>query len=105
MSRKNKSPTLWIVGAHPLTRNETLTWYDSRVEDNMRRRALVLLLASCFVAPFAFSDFEAGWRAYQQDDYPKALSEWQPLAEKGDAHAQAWLGDMYRLGQGVPKDD
>ena len=32
------------------------------------------------------------------------MTEWRPLAEKGDAAAQWSLGTMYAEGQGVPQD-
>ena len=70
----------------------------------MRRRAAFFGLLFCFVELPALSDVEAGLRAYREADYTTALIEWQPLAEHGDAAAQAWLGTMYRMGQGVAQD-
>ena len=32
------------------------------------------------------------------------MREWKPLAEQGDAKAQARIGFMYSNGQGVPQD-
>jgi protein-disulfide isomerase len=52
----------------------------------------------------ARADFEAGKRAYEQGDYSAALKELRPLAEQGNAEAQALLGLMYNLGRGVPLD-
>jgi uncharacterized protein len=64
-------------------------------------RGLMLLLIP--VAP-ARADWEAGKRAYEQQDYATALRELKPLAEKGNADAQALLGLMYELGRGLPQD-
>ena len=51
------------------------------------------------------ADFQKGLEAAQRGDFATALSEWKPLAEQGDASAQYNLGDMYRIGYGVPQDD
>ena len=37
-------------------------------------------------------------------DFAKALREWRPLAEQGDARAQYYLGLLYENGDGVPRD-
>ena len=50
------------------------------------------------------ADFDKGSRAYDAGDYAVALAELRPLAEQGDAAAQAILGTMYSLGEGVPQD-
>ena len=42
--------------------------------------------------------------AYQRGDYATALQIWRPLAEQGNADAQADLGWMYAQGQGAPQD-
>jgi len=55
-------------------------------------------------AAIARADFEAGKRAYEQGDYATALKELTPLAEQGNAEAQALLGLMHFEGQGVPRD-
>ena len=49
-------------------------------------------------------DLDAGLRAYDAGDFATALSEWMPLAGKGDAVAQYNLGLMYDKGNGVPQD-
>jgi hypothetical protein len=50
------------------------------------------------------SDFQTGSAAYKSGVYATALRIWTPLAEQGYAGAQYNLGQMYRLGQGVPQD-
>jgi TPR repeat protein len=47
---------------------------------------------------------EDGQAAYQKGDYATALSNWRPLADQGNAFAQANLGLMYAQGLGVPQD-
>src|SRR5687767_6765624 len=68
------------------------------------RFAIALVLAMvCFVVP-AWADYQAGMEAYGRGDYAKALREWQPLAEQGDASAQFYLGLLYENGDGVSRD-
>ena len=42
--------------------------------------------------------------AHKRGDYAEALAGFRPLAEKGNASAQAGLGSMYWYGHGVPQD-
>ena len=72
----------------------------------MARRCMVLvLLLFCGVVGTAFAGLDEGRAAIEKGDYAAALIEFQPLAEQGDADAQAALGSMYFNGQGVPQDD
>jgi uncharacterized protein len=48
---------------------------------------------------------DAAYAAYQNNDYPAALRLVRPLAEAGDARAQALLALMYYRGRGLPQDD
>ncbi len=41
----------------------------------------------------------------QRNDFDTSLEELRSTAERGDVLAQYNLGEMYRLGQGVPQDD
>lgn len=50
------------------------------------------------------ADWAEGVRAYERGDYAAALEEWRPLAERGDAQAQAALGSLYIYGNGVELD-
>jgi uncharacterized protein len=63
---------------------------------------LIILLGS--VGMSVSADYQKGVTAYQSGDYATALSEFQPLAEQGNADAQYNLGQMYRKGQGVPQN-
>jgi TPR repeat protein len=71
----------------------------------LMKRFLATLLAAATLGLTAHAGFKEGLSAYLQGDYAKALKEWQPLAEQGDADAQFSLGVMYANGQGVPQDD
>jgi cell division septation protein DedD len=59
---------------------------------------------SAATAP-ARADVKAGYDAWNQGDYPKAVAQWRPLAETGDADAQFNMGQAYKMGNGVPPDD
>ncbi|HEY4163775.1 MAG TPA: tetratricopeptide repeat protein [Dongiaceae bacterium] len=64
---------------------------------------LVLGIAagSALVAAPASADGIAGVQAYEKGDYATALKEFMPLAEQGQASAQAAVGQMYFEGKGV----
>ena len=69
--------------------------------------ACVLLATGLAVAAeitFA-SPFDDALSAYSRGDYETAMRLFRPLAEQGNADAQANLGFMYQNGQGVPQDD
>ena len=42
--------------------------------------------------------------AYDRADYATSLRVWQPLAERGDAQAQVYVGEIYEKGLGVAPD-
>ena len=50
------------------------------------------------------ASFDDGQRAYDAGRFEEARRSWTPLAEAGDPEAQAGLGLLYDLGQGVPRD-
>jgi len=64
--------------------------------------ALILLL---FAASAWAGDFKKGWKAYSSTDYAAALSEWQDLADAGDADASYGMGLLYGNGFGVDMND
>jgi TPR repeat protein len=47
---------------------------------------------------------EEGVAAHQRGEYATAIGSFKSLADDGNAAAQFNLGQMYRLGQGVPKN-
>jgi hypothetical protein len=67
---------------------------------------LKALLIAVMLSPAAAwaQDFNKGSDAYQAEDYPTAFMQWKPLAEAGNAEAQASLGLLYRDGKGVLQD-
>ena len=79
--------------------------------ETLRRRALLgttalFLIATgvSFAVQPAHAEFADGTLAYQEGDYERAYNEWLPLARAGNAAAQRNIGQLYRLGLGVPKD-
>lgn len=62
-------------------------------------------IAAISLSAPGFADVKAGYDAWGQGDYAKAVTEWRPLAEAGDPDAQYNMGQAYRAGQGVPKDE
>jgi TPR repeat protein len=73
----------------------------------MNAIARVLLAATpLFLATTAWSaDFDKGLDAYNSNDYSTALTEWQALADAGDANGQYGLGMLYANGFGVELND
>ncbi len=53
----------------------------------------------------AWADLAAGQQALKNRDYVKALTEFLPLAQRGNALAQFRMGEMYSEGEGVQKDE
>jgi uncharacterized protein len=73
----------------------------------IKRTSLVIAastIALLLPAAHSFADVDAGVKKYQTGDFKGAISEWAPLASKGDANAAFNLGQAYRLGRGVTQD-
>jgi len=67
--------------------------------------ALPILLLTLLVAnPVLSADYQRGTDAALKGDYATALSEWEPLAEQGNATPQFQLGWLYEKGYGVILD-
>jgi len=49
----------------------------------------------------AHAGFDEGVEAYAQAEYAKAMAEFKPLAEQGDARSEYFMGFLYRYGYGV----
>ncbi len=68
----------------------------------------LLLAATLLVANVsrpASADFAAGERAYVLGDFQRAIEEFQPLVEQGDAAAEMMTGLMYLRGDGYPRNE
>jgi cell division septation protein DedD len=73
----------------------------------MMRKTLLLgaaLASATLPLTAARADVLAGVTAWEAGDYARAVREWRPLAESGDADAQFNLGQAYKLGRGVTQD-
>lgn len=71
----------------------------------MLKRLKVSLALMLLALPATAQDFHKGLAAAKVGDYIIALKEWRPLAERGNAEAQYYLGFIYSRGLGVPQDD
>jgi uncharacterized protein len=63
---------------------------------------LILLLSSSH--PLQASSLQPGVAAFARQDYVRASRIFFPLARRGDAAAQAYLGFMFETGSGVPQN-
>ena len=54
--------------------------------------------------PFWTDDLKKARRAYNKGDFSRALKFFRRESEDGNVVADWYLGHMYRLGQGVPRD-
>ena len=68
----------------------------------MKRFAMTLALACALTAQ---AGIDEGVQAYIAGDYSKAMAEFKPMAEKGDANAQYYMGFLYHHGYGVKRDE
>ncbi len=77
------------------------------MSNTVMRTPFKLALAMVFIAGSAGvqAGLQDGITAYQKSNYPAALKELRPLADNGDAKAQALLGEIYNSGKGVPQDN
>jgi len=65
---------------------------------------LALALALALGSASAHAGFDQALAAFEAGDYPVALKELRPLAEKGDARSQYALGVMAENGFGMPRN-
>ncbi|MBT6117169.1 MAG: PDZ domain-containing protein [Rhodospirillaceae bacterium] len=70
---------------------------------SITRLALIALL---LIVPISqgWATVSDGVAALERSDYEAAAAEFKPLAESGNAEAQAYLGFLYQTGRGVPRD-
>lgn len=69
-------------------------------------RAVATAGILCLTAPPAHArdTFRDAYNAAARHEWKTAAREFMQLAERGDARAQVYLANMYRLGLGVPRD-
>jgi uncharacterized protein len=63
------------------------------------------LLALALIGTAIAGPFEDGQVANRRQDYVEALRLWGQSADQGNARAQFSIGQMYYIGQGVPRDN
>ncbi len=68
------------------------------------RIAIFILLLLCIVNGTAFAGLDEGRAAFERGDYATVLTEVRPLADQGNAVAQAMIGEMYLNGYGTAPD-
>lgn len=77
--------------------------YFKRKNMNLIRNLMAVIL---FVAtPLAYAGLDEGFNAYREGRHSDAMREYAPLAQKGNAIAQYWVGKMYHYGKGAPQDE
>jgi uncharacterized protein len=69
-----------------------------------RRWTALAVLTLCLASAPGRADVAAGVEAWESGDHSKALSQWRPLADRGNATAQFNMGQAFRFGRGVPAD-
>ncbi len=77
---------------------------NNTLNANYYLRLLFLPAVLAFCTLSYAGAFEDGLNAFGSAKYKKAYDLWKPLAEKGNAAAQYYIGIMYANGQGVKKD-
>jgi uncharacterized protein len=65
---------------------------------------LALALALVLAAPAHAQSLRQGVSAFQRQDYVRASRIFIPLAERGNAPAQSYLGFLFETGRGVPQN-
>lgn len=70
----------------------------------MRKRVWMAVAGTLLTISPAMADVRDGVDAWGRGDYKKAVAEWRPAANAGDADAQFNLAQAYTLGRGVPVD-
>lgn len=63
-----------------------------------------LILLTALADSTAFADYQAAYVAYRNGNFTETLRQLEPLDHQDNPHAQYLLGEMYRDGQGVPRN-
>src|ERR1700730_10481885 len=95
-----------LRGGAPVSSPLEMSWPHISPVGTVVSKARILALALSFslAVPVAAGPREDAATAYQRGDYGVAFRLWRPLAEQGDARAQAELGRMYDTGEGVAQN-
>jgi len=78
---------------------------DALTKTGVRNFISALAVATALGASAVAGPLEDGISAYHEQSYAKAAELWRPLAEKGDATAQYFLGSLFAEGKGVEQND
>lgn len=72
--------------------------------NQLLKQLLVCVFLFALVEHATADSLSDAQNAYAAGDYAKAAKLYRPLAKKGNAEAQFYLGVMYANGEGMPKD-
>lgn len=67
------------------------------------KKIMAFLLATCFSVP-VFAEYADGEKAFNEQRWLQAYSEFLPLADAGDFRSQYYVGYLYLYGYGVPQN-
>ena len=67
-------------------------------------KKLLLLFLSIGVSLQAFAGYNEGEKAFEDQNYALAFTEFLPEADAGDYRSQYYIGYLYVYGLGVQKD-
>ncbi len=77
----------------------------NNADQNIMKKSILILFMLMTILQIAACRKETDpVKAFENGDYETAFILWMPLAEKGDANAQNYLGIIYYLGFGVQRD-
>ena len=82
-------------------------WFVQRTVILVRQKPLHIVLLPLILIFSSASQadvFEDGLNAFGGQKYKKAYQIWKPLAERGNAAAQYYMGVMFANGQGVKRN-
>lgn len=75
----------------------------SRLQQTLGIIIAAIVIAFSAVNPANANSLQEGMAAISREDYVTAANILGPLAERGDARAQGYLGFLYATGRGVPQ--
>lgn len=80
---------------------------DQTEKKQMKMQKLLMVLGLAMLAgnSWAGDRWQEGFYAAEKMQYQKAVQQWGPLADSGDANAQFNIAMMYHSGAGVPANE